>query len=913
MNNLELAIQLKLNDQDLAGKLKVDEAAVRKFGESFKGIEVQATGTSAAIERSQKSLASLSGALAGAFAGVSFARIAEGALDATKAFDRQSRALANLTGSAAAAQQQIDALRDLAERLGQKTQPLTDAWVGFAAAVKGSAAEGETARAIFAGVVAEMSRLGADSSRTSGVLFQLSQALNKGKLQLEDLNVIAENGLPIIQLLAQAYDKSKEEIFDLINKGLLPADEALRKVFATMDDGSRSESLSGNINRLSDSWDRLLLTIGETGKFKEIIGYLEEINRRWGLILDQQSKVKPGELDGGAISQGFLSEKAKTIAELQNRIGFVRGQGDTAQPGLLQKLEQQMAVLQEEMRSLTAPLRPLDTTPATAGQGPDARLTRAYGPAEDISAEDKAIFRARIIEKARAAGVDPALALGIVENESSFNPGAIGYDAQGRPQGRGLFQTVPSTFKQFGSGNFFVPDDNINAGINYLADLQRRFGPNPYDQLKEYRGLGAPGVTQQVYDAYFKKIAGSAAKFGSSYDTTGLDANKSALDAEAKAAEERAALIDDAYKKIVDEEKKAAEERVQIVDEAYTKIKAQDAARADYEQGLRDTQTRADETNAELQQQALARAYQQQLISADDYYANLLAMQDDALARKLQAIDAETAAEQRKLDGLERDSAAYYQSLARLAQLGSQRSQAAARGQAQRAQTETEARNPASQTVYADNLGGEISQFADQFGERLGNMSQVAFTAAQNMQTAFAGFFSSGLRGTENLGDAFKLMIQNMVGQILAMMAMQAVMNFVKLLGGAVGGALGGGTSALTVAGATVNGVITTPNALPAVGSVGAPAAELAVSRLAEVGSAARSATAGVSSSPAAASALASSSNGGTYNISIPVDASGTAAGADTDKAAALAKDLHAVVDQRIQFHQRPRGLLSRG
>jgi len=50
---------------------------------------------------------------------------------------------------------------------------------------------------------------------------------------------------------------------------------------------------------------------------------------------------------------------------------------------------------------------------------------------------------------------------------------------------------------------------------------------------------------------------------------------------------------------------------------------------------------------------------------------------------------------------------------------------------------------------------------------------------------------------------------------------------------------------------------------------------------------------------------------GGTTNISIAVDASGTKASGDQGKSGALARDLAAVVDQRLVHHKRPGGLLS--
>lgn len=51
-----------------------------------------------------------------------------------------------------------------------------------------------------------------------------------------------------------------------------------------------------------------------------------------------------------------------------------------------------------------------------------------------------------------------------------------------------------------------------------------------------------------------------------------------------------------------------------------------------------------------------------------------------------------------------------------------------------------------------------------------------------------------------------------------------------------------------------------------------------------------------------------SSGGGGTTNITIAVDAKGTKAEGDQGKSGALARDLAAVVDQRLVYHKRPGG-----
>jgi hypothetical protein len=103
----------------------------------------------------------------------------------------------------------------------------------------------------------------------------------------------------------------------------------------------------------------------------------------------------------------------------------------------------------------------------------------------------------KIINYAESVGVDPAIALGLAQVESQFNPNATSKKA-----GHGLFQVTPLTALDPGYGvsplegthGKETVDANIKFGIDYLKGMYEEFG-NWEDALKAYNQ--GPGKTEQ--------------------------------------------------------------------------------------------------------------------------------------------------------------------------------------------------------------------------------------------------------------------------------------------------------------------------------------------------------------------------------------------------------------------------------
>jgi soluble lytic murein transglycosylase-like protein len=92
-----------------------------------------------------------------------------------------------------------------------------------------------------------------------------------------------------------------------------------------------------------------------------------------------------------------------------------------------------------------------------------------------------------IIERYAAKyGVDSTLVRAVIQVESDFNPMCVSNKGA-----RGLMQLMPATAKRYGVTKVHDPEQNIQAGIRYLAFLLELFGDTPRALAAYNAGEGA--------------------------------------------------------------------------------------------------------------------------------------------------------------------------------------------------------------------------------------------------------------------------------------------------------------------------------------------------------------------------------------------------------------------------------------
>jgi hypothetical protein len=88
-----------------------------------------------------------------------------------------------------------------------------------------------------------------------------------------------------------------------------------------------------------------------------------------------------------------------------------------------------------------------------------------------------------IYEKSKKYDVDPALVAAVIEQESRFRPRAKS------PVGaRGLMQLMPRTGRWMGARNLYDPEQNVDAGVKYIAYLDKRFNGDLKKIVAAYNG-----------------------------------------------------------------------------------------------------------------------------------------------------------------------------------------------------------------------------------------------------------------------------------------------------------------------------------------------------------------------------------------------------------------------------------------
>lgn len=199
------------------------------------------------------------------------AAMAKRFVDANVAADGFARSMELVTGSTEGAAREIDYVTKLAERLGLPIRDVQRAWLDFSAAVKGSALEGEPARAVFESVSAAMSKLGKSADETQGALLALQQMVSKGVVSSEELkNQLGERLPGAFQLASKAMGVSTEELGKMLENGEIMASDLLPRLATELnktfgDPNDRVETLSATLGRFQTAIDSALVSLGKAG------------------------------------------------------------------------------------------------------------------------------------------------------------------------------------------------------------------------------------------------------------------------------------------------------------------------------------------------------------------------------------------------------------------------------------------------------------------------------------------------------------------------------------------------------------------------------------------------------------------------------------------------------------------------
>lgn len=245
-------------------------AEMVKFSQQLDKIGGQMDRFRASAERTS---ADIGAALSKIGGGIAFGALAADILATNRAMESLRTQMESVTGSAEGGARAFDFVKKFAVETPFAIEGLSKSFITLKNLGITPTAEVMTA------LTNQASKLGASQETLEAIVLQLGQAYSKGKLQQEDMVILAERGVPIYELAAQALNKTGNEIAEMSKKGEMGRDaiDAIIKKMGELSEGSNAramDTLNGKISQLSDAWVNFqdtLLNDKSEGLIKNIV------------------------------------------------------------------------------------------------------------------------------------------------------------------------------------------------------------------------------------------------------------------------------------------------------------------------------------------------------------------------------------------------------------------------------------------------------------------------------------------------------------------------------------------------------------------------------------------------------------------------------------------------------------------
>lgn len=267
----------------------------------------------------------LSGAVKGALAwgaalvGLNSATdLARDIIETGNAFEQLEARLANILGSTEAAGAAFQQIKELAAETPFAVRDLTESYA------KLSAFGLQPSREQMLALADTAATLGGGTEALAGVTLALGQAWTKGKLQGEEMLQLAERGVPVWDLLANATGRTTAELQKMASAGQLGRDAILQLIDAMGQNAAGASSammatFAGAVSNAQDALKEFYNLIAESG-------VLEYLNRQLqNLLIEFEAMKDSGELKRVAedIADGFV----KTADAVTRVLDLLSGMG----------------------------------------------------------------------------------------------------------------------------------------------------------------------------------------------------------------------------------------------------------------------------------------------------------------------------------------------------------------------------------------------------------------------------------------------------------------------------------------------------------------------------------------------------------------------------------------------------------
>lgn len=230
--------------------------------------------------------------------------------------------------SQAGAAQELQFLREEADRTGISIQTLRESYSKAAASFVAAGESASRTREIFANINTVATTLHLSTDQTSSVYLALSQIFNKTKLQAEELTKQLAQTIPgVTNEQAKALGITVSELYDKMKKGAISANQAVFALSQTLAEtyggeafAKASQGLNSELGRVNSAWTLLSENIykGSSDMMISVLKFTTGSIEGFERLTSDTYKVRTGIQDliasfAGLVA-GFVTAKAAIIA-----------------------------------------------------------------------------------------------------------------------------------------------------------------------------------------------------------------------------------------------------------------------------------------------------------------------------------------------------------------------------------------------------------------------------------------------------------------------------------------------------------------------------------------------------------------------------------------------------------------------
>lgn len=520
----------------------------------------------------------------------------------------------------------------------------------------------------------------------------LGQVQTKGKLAGEEIRQLTEAGIPVVEILAGAFNKSTKEIVEMQERGLIPANDAIEAIVGTLE-----RDFQGAAERQVDTWVGLISTIGDikeiglqtffqsffdaiqplANRFVDTLGS-DEFLGRLDELGAQVGNFAEGAVDAfEALDFARLAENAKLVLLYLNGIGnTIDDLKDKLPLSLFTPDEEQQRSI-DQLRAMQAGAEAAAQAFEAQGRTAEAANVRLYssfilvpGVAEELLQLVNSNTQAQQAYQRQISST--GVALGVLEKRiDRVNQAAEEHDVAMLNAARAQQAYADSVYQtQVAlSGTERAIQGALRGG--WIDDFNIAFAPDPElaDKWKEQgEFISQVNDATERYTESNEALAERSAAATEAWRDAEVDAAQDRAEAQNQYIEGRAEAYADMIGDIRDSEKDLNESLQELAKErAEAEIEAQEG-RVDAQQELTDRLAEIEESRNEQ----IADAIRQRNEKIEDIERKRVDAHDDML-RRIEDLERKTAQKiedlqrslDREIEDFERDRAERADDLAR--------------------------------------------------------------------------------------------------------------------------------------------------------------------------------------------------------------------------------------------------------